>query len=230
MTAYEIFPQIVNIPFFSLTSKKNAERYLKDDKINVTSFSHGEMIYSPSSANHYVGILIEGSAKVRPCGCDDKTLLKAMKIGDIFGIANLYAENSSFPSIITADKKARVMFIDGDAFKNFIENDPAALRCYLNFLSQKIVYLNKKISTFAAGSAESKVALYLIENNFEGKFRSSFSMSELANALGVGRASLYRALDKLANSNIIKKDGTDIYIIDNEGLLALTSYDHSTQF
>ena len=230
MTVYEIFPQIVDIPFFSIASQKNAELYLKDDKITVMSFSQGETIYSSASSDHCVGILIDGSAKVRPCGCDDKTLLKAMKIGDIFGIANLYAENSSFPSIITADKKARVMFIDGDAFKNFIENDPIALKCYLGFLSQKIVYLNKKISTFAAGSAESKLALYLIENSSEGKFISSLSMSGLANALGVGRASLYRALDKLINLNIIKKDGTDIYIIDNGGLLALTSYDHSTQF
>ena len=178
----------------------------------------------------YVGILIEGCAKVHPYGCEDKTLLKAMKIGEIFGIANLYAEDSYFPSVIIADKNATVLFIDGNAFKNFIENDMIALKNYLSFLSKKIVYLNKKISTFAAGSSECKLALYLIENSADGKLNPTLSMSALANALGVGRASLYRALDKLENAKVIKKDGTDIFITDSEGLLALTACDPTTQF
>ncbi len=225
MTVYEVFPQIVELPFFSVASPKNVEYYLRDDALEVKAFTNGDIIHSPTVSESRIGILIEGSAKVRPFGCDDKTLLKAMKTGEIFGIANLYAEDSAFPSIIIADKAAKVMFINTEAFKAFIENDTAALRCYLGFLSKKIVYLNKKISTFAASNAECKLALYLIENNSEGKFHSSLSMSELANTLGLGRASLYRALDKLVNSNLIKKDGSDIYIIDDDGLLSLTSCD-----
>ena len=92
------------------------------------------------------------------------------------------------------------------------------------------IYLNKKISTFTAGNADCKLALYLIENNENGKLNSTLSMSALASTLGVGRASLYRAFDKLENANLIKKDGMDIFIIDSDGLLSLTACDPTTQF
>ena len=156
---------------------------------------------------------------------DEKTLLKTMGVGEIFGIANLYAEDVCFPSVIIADKKATVLFIDGDAFKSFIENDSSALKCYLRFLSQKIVYLNKKIATFSASSAESKLAIYLTEYSKEDSFSLSISMSELAKTLGLGRASLYRALDKLVASELIARDGANIRIIDREDLLAIASND-----
>ena len=224
MTVYEIFPDIKKLPFFKCASNDTVNKYLNEDAIKVSSFSHGEIIYSPVSKRISVGILIEGTAKVSPNG-DEKTLLKTMGVGELFGIANLYAEDASFPSVIVAEKKAKILFIDGDAFKSFIENDPSALKCYLSFLSKKIVYLNKKIATFTASSAENKLALYLTENAKENTLHLSVSMSELAKTLGLGRASLYRALDKLLDAGLIERDGADIRMIDRENLLALASND-----
>ena len=115
--------------------------------------------------------------------------------------------------------------MEGEAFKRFIENDSSALKCYLRFMSQKIVYLNKKIATFTASNAESKLALYLTEYSVKDEFSLSVSMSELAKTLGVGRASLYRSLDKLVDSKLIERNGSDIRIINREDLLALASND-----
>lgn len=224
MMVYEIFPEIENLPFFKYALKDNVNKYLTDDSIKVNSFSHGDIIYSPISKDISVGILMDGIAKVRPNG-DEKTLLKTLHQGEIFGIANLYAEDACFPSIVIAEKKATVLFIDGKAFKSFIENDPSALKYYLRFLSQKIVYLNKKIATFAASSADSKLALYLTEYSSENTFSLSISMSELAKTLGLGRASLYRALDKLVALELIHRNGSNIKILNRENLLALASND-----
>lgn len=224
MTVYEIFPDIKKLPFFECASNDTVNKYLNESAIKVRSFSHGDIIYSPASESISVGILIEGAAKVRPSG-DEKTLLKTMNVGELFGIANLYAEDAAFPSVIAAEKKAKILFIDGDAFKSFIENDSSALKCYLRFLSKKIVYLNKKIATFTASNAESKLALYLTQNANEDMLQLSVSMSELAKTLGLGRASLYRALDKLLEAKLIERDGADIRIIDHEDLLALVSND-----
>jgi CRP-like cAMP-binding protein len=224
MTVYENFPDIEKLPFFKYALKDTVNKYLTENTIKVISFSHGNVIYSPVSKELLVGILIDGIAKVRPNG-DERTLLKTLRKGEIFGIANLYAEDACFPSVVIAEKKATVMFIDGEAFKRFIENDPSALNYYLRFLSQKIVYLNKKIATFAASSAESKLALYLTEYSSENTFSLSISMSELAKTLGLGRASLYRALDKLVASDLIQRDGANIQILNREDLLALASND-----
>lgn len=224
MTVYELFPDIENLPFFKYASKDTVNRYLNEENVKVISFFHGDIIYSPVSKSISVGILIDGAAKVRPHE-DEKTLLKTLSRGEIFGVANLYAEEVCFPSIIIAEKKAKVLFIDGNAFKGFIENDPSALKFYLRFLSQKIVYLNKKIATFTASNAECKLALYLTEYSEKDDFSLSVSMSELAKTLGLGRASLYRALDKLESAKLIERDGSNIRIIDREDLLALASND-----
>ena len=106
MTVYEIFPDIKKLPFFECASNDTVNKYLNESAIKVRSFSHGDIIYSPASESISVGILIEGAAKVRPSG-DEKTLLKTMNVGELFGIANLYAEDAAFPSVIAAEKKAK---------------------------------------------------------------------------------------------------------------------------
>ena len=199
-------------------SPQSIETYLTDDALCERSFEAGEVILSSESTSRYVGILISGAATVTPAAEPSGTVLKVICKGDSFGIANLYSE-ADFPSIITAKKQSRVLFINGNAFKSLIENDPAALRAYLTLLSSKIVYLNKKISTFTAGSTEKKLCIFLAENQCCGEFSSNVSMSALADMLSVSRASLYRALDTLSEQGLIIRDGKSILIPDKNALL-----------
>ena len=143
----------------------------------------------------------------------EKVVLKTHVAGNMFGVANLYTEEPP-PSIISAVEPTDVLFVDGEAFCDMIENDMNAMRAYLAFLSKKIIYLNKEISTFTAGSAEKKLAVFLCENQQDGRFEPSFSMSHLAEMLGVGRASLYRALDSLEADGLIKRIDKTILIPD----------------
>ena len=199
-------------------SPESIEKYLTDGALCERSFEAGEIILSSESADRYVGILLSGAAAVTPSADPSGAVLKVMGKGDSFGIANLYSE-AAFPSIITAKKQSRVLFIKGDAFKALIENDPDALREYLTLLSNKIVYLNKKIATFTAGSTEKKLCIFLAENQCGGELPSSISMSALADMLSVGRASLYRALDTLSEQGLIARDGKSILIPDKNALL-----------
>lgn len=218
MTVYDFYPQIADLPFFSNADAKNVHRYITEDKFKIADFSAGELIYPKAADQLLVGIIMSGAAAAYANGNEGKTLLKPIQPGEIFGIANLYTDNADFPSIITARKTSRVMLIDGTAFKLLIENDPSALKCYLKFLNQKILYLNKKITTFTAGSAEAKLSTYIEQNCDNGVFHSEVSMTALARMLGIGRASLYRAFDKLTEIGFIRKDGHDIYVCNANGI------------
>ena len=160
-----------------------------------------------------------GSAVVATAASPDNTLLKMLKDHDVFGIANLYSNTESFPSVITAKSETTVILIDGNAFKMLIENDKDMLIAYLGLLSNKIVYLNKKISTFTAGSAEKKLCIFLAENERDGVFDQNVSMSSLSDMLSIGRASLYRALEALSYHGLIIRDGKKITIPDKYALL-----------
>ena len=66
-------------------------------------------------------------------------------------------------------------------------------------------------------SALQKLASYLLKD--EG--RIALSRVQLASALGIGRASLYRALDELTDKGYISSDGKNVTVIDREGLMSL---------
>jgi len=199
---------------------KNIDRYLTDDKLFVKEYRSGEVIYSRDSKKKLVGIIVSGKAECEPYGAKDNALLKLMCESDMFGVANLYCDNEPFPSIIIAKTAVKVLFIDGKAFCDLIENDPVVLKAYLLLMSNKIVYLNKKISTLTAGTVENKLAAYIAKNCTEDMTLPSVSMSSLAELLGVGRASLYRAIETLENEGLIKKDGKNILVLDKNALFS----------
>ena len=70
------------------------------------------------------------------------------------------------------------------------------------------------MSELSAPSVTQKLAAFLLreENGI------AQTKVKLASALGVGRASLYRALDELTESGLISVDGKSVTVIDSEGL------------
>lgn len=203
MTVYDHFPDIVRNPIFRDAAPPSVNRFFTDDTFRTGVFSVHDLIYSSESSTLSVGILCTGSARVLAGHGEEATILNTLKPGDMFGIANLFDEDSPFPTRIVATSGAKVLFLDGDAFRRCIQEDPIILRNYLAFLSRKLMYLNRKILTFTAGSAERKLMLFLLEQHTSGDVTLPCSMSELAERLGIGRASLYRARDSLIREGLI---------------------------
>ena len=136
----------------------------------------------------------------------------------MFGVANLFCETLPFPSFVIAKSASRVLFISAWALKNLIENDRTVLGNYLELLSTKIVYLNRKIATLSAGTPEAKLSHLILENEVDGIFMPGTPVSSLAIMLDTGRASLYRAFDRLVAEGYIVRRGKSIVILDKERL------------
>ena len=210
---YELIPNLKENPFFRGVSDEYIRSCFSNGKFSVKEFSKNELAYSSSDNAPTVAIIADGSAKVYSECENENALLKTLYSGDVFGIANLYAEDEPFPSRIIASSKTKILFIDGEDFKTFIENDKTALKNYLSFQAKKIVYLNRKISTLTAGNAEKKLLHFIIDHSHDNIFVSPCSMSELADMLQLGRASLYRAIDCLVENGIIEKISKNTFTI-----------------
>ena len=97
---------------------------------------------------------------------------------------------------------------------------------YLSFLSNRICYLNKKIVCLTAGSSERRLAYYLDSALSEAEDRGELTdsitvqMNTLCDMLNLGRASLYRAADKLSEDGFIMREGKTIRVLDRSGMLA----------
>ncbi|MEE1115417.1 MAG: Crp/Fnr family transcriptional regulator [Clostridia bacterium] len=184
-------------------------------------FNSGETVFSPSSDGNSVGIIISGNAWVFSDDEAKNVLLRTLSVSDVFGVSNLFSKEK-FVSRIIAHRRCEVLFIHADTVKYLLENDKTVMYNYVNFLSDRICFLNRKISCLTAGSVERRLALYLcsaIEVSFDTNENDAVydlalpvSFSSLATMLDVGRASLYRAFDRLEADGFITKNGNHITV------------------
>lgn len=86
----------------------------------------------------------------------------------------------------------------------------------VEFLLGRVVFLNKKITALSGHTAASRLELYLAENAVQkdgvSQVQLPFSLSEFAEHLCVGRASLYRTLDAMEDQGRIRRKGRTIYL------------------
>lgn len=219
MTIFEIFPDLLFHPIFQGADRQAILSFLNGSALRLVELSAGSAIYTCDETEVRVGFLLSGRAQAFTGQSREQTLLKTIRPHELFGIANLYAEDEPFPSRILAISDCRILWIGRDALKGLIENDAAVRRNFLAFQSKKILYLNRKIATLTAGNAEKKLAVCLLDHEDNGVFVPSGSMSELAELLGMGRASLYRAIDNLVSYGWIEREEKQIRILDKDALL-----------
>ncbi len=202
---------------FCHSQKEELARVLRNHQCHVKVFTDGEVILSPETTQRTAGILLEGKAVVHTPDPSRKMLLRFLDRGEPFGIANLFSEDR-FVSIIHAHGDCRVFFLAEDAIGKLLESDRNFLFQYLGFLSGRIRYLNQKIGYLSAGSAERRLAIYLASFG-EQNFRLPISISALSELLDVGRASLYRAFDRLEADGFLIKAGRNFTLPDRETML-----------
>lgn len=218
MISEKDWKKISENPLFDGVDLPRAREILDAADGRTACFADGEIILSPHSAEKTAGILLSGSAVVTTPDPTKTTLLRYLGVGEPFGIANLFCD-APYISMIRAHGSCRVFLMPERAIKGLLEEDHAFLYQYLGFLSGRIRYLNRKIGYLTAGSAERRLALYLASLGKES-VRLSESISALSDLLDVGRASLYRAFDKLTEDGFLAKDGRTIRLLDIDGMLA----------
>ena len=196
-----------------LFSKLEIERFKADMKI-ITA-KKGETIMTENNFSRCLALVLKGRASVSKIGLDGRrTIINRFSEGDVFGMATLFFEEEEYPSEITAENSLRLAVFPKETIEKAFFEYPDFAKAYVVLLSEKIHFLNKKLSAFSEGEAAEKL-LRWIKNFSNGKneFFLPCSVSKLAGMLGIGRASVYRAFDTLSERDIIRKDGKKIVIL-----------------
>ena len=194
-----------------LTNYFNLFKNLSDDEINrIISFAglNEEMFSSQTIIHNYrlcdkIGILVKGKAVIRS-GIDG-VIIKKLTVGDVYGVASMF-EKPSHSTTVIAIKDCTILTMTKEFIENCINESATFATNYIKLLSQKINFLNNRINFFTAKSAENKVYSYLLQLPRDGnRLELSNDMSTIAKMIGIGRATLYRALDKLESCGTIEK-------------------------
>lgn len=195
------------------------EKIIEEHPPTIISYKRGELIYSSADGRGLVGFVASGRCEVRIDRSDgSKTLLNVLNESQSFGILSIYSKEE-FPSKIFAAVNTTVIFFNEDKIRHFVNNYSQISANLIDFLCERISFLNKKVATLSSGRVEDKLAKLLLSEC--EKYNSNtfpFNRQKTAERIGAGRASVYRAIAILSDEGLISLDEKTIQIIDRDGL------------
>ena len=193
------------------------EQMVLDDRCQKRTYEKGQIIFDETHFHRSLGILLSGEVLVEKNTGGTRLIMSRLGPGDCFGAAAMFHSRNRYATILTARKATDVLFLSQELIAWAMRRDPEITENYISYLSDRIWFLNQKLSALTAGTTEQKLAVFLLG-------RSEFtSMTDLSQQLHVGRASLYRALDAMEGRGLIRRDGKSVELLDEDGLLAISA-------
>lgn len=209
-----ISENIYSHPLFKDADPEILFEILNSSGCEKVKYKSGDPIFSSKRNENKIGIIEKGRAVVLSEDADRAVILRNLYSGDAFGVATLFSPEQNFVSNIVAKSPCTILFINAESVKALLEKDKQIMFNYIQFLSQRIRILNKRISCFTAGNSEKRLYFFLEGLANEDKTVDlDISMKTLCEMLDIGRASLYRAFEKLEKDNLILKEGKKITIL-----------------
>jgi CRP-like cAMP-binding protein len=210
---------ILSHNLFRGCSEKDIKKIIIDGG-KPLSFRSGDIMETDFRS---VGILLSGRGAIYSSDKSRHTLLRFISPGDAVGVAGLFAAKAPETQIIACgDGKSEMFFIGREAFEQLMneESDGQFRTNLIKFLSDRVTFLNSRIDCVTGGSAERRLALFIKNSPVDssGCVLLGMSMTALAHALDIGRASLYRSFDSLQNNGIIERDGNCVKILSRDSL------------
>ncbi len=195
-----------------LTETEKAQCWTIDAGYEQT-FGKGAAIYSADHADRALALVLDGCVQVY----HGRVMMNELHKGEVFGAAALFGGEEPYPSTVTAHTACRIRFLPQQTVSRWMAANPRVGENYIRFLSDRIRFLNRRLSTLTAGQADGKLWRYLLAHRDEsGTVILKGGMTELAKTLDMGRSSLYRSLEALADAGKIRRHGKQIVII-NKG-------------
>lgn len=224
MKEKELFDIVSSLFLFKNVTPERIVTLLSKISPELKRFSQGECIYSPKEFSTKIGFVIKGLCVVERQRADGAPIpLNSLKDGDAFGVLSVFSDGGEFPTFIKAKKETQVVFFDKDDVIYLLKNEPEIAINTIYFLGNRIEFLNDKLSTFSSDNIEQKVAkLIMQEFKKQGSLCFDFNCKKASEALNIGRASLYRAIDSLTRDGILTLENKKINISDLEGLERIT--------
>ena len=200
------------------------ERIVSDRRCRLEQFDKGQTIFDETHFRRCLGIILSGTVRVDKLTPEGRPMkMASLGPGECFGAAGMFVRRSRYPSVLTAQSPAEVLFLPETLIRWAMQRDFTITENYIRYLSGRVWFLSEKIVGLSAGSAEQRVARFLLEQPEED--RGTSSMTDLARQLNMGRASLYRSLDALSERGLIRRTGRMVEIPDREALEAVVRGD-----
>lgn len=186
----------------------------------VKRYEKGRLVYGKTDFSRSLGIVLSGNLRVTKGNAGGHAMIMStLGPGSIFGAAALFNDETEYATDITALCESEIIFFSQRLVGRMMRFEPQIADNYVKYLSERILFLNRKIYLLSSGTAEQRLASFLLDNVPEGSMSElPMPLNMLSLALNVSRASLYRAFDSLTQDGVIEKEGKKVCINNAERL------------
>ena len=183
---------------------KTITHIIKEIPPQQKTYKRNDLIYPSPNDKEAVGFVIQGKCEIRkPRSDSGKTVINILSPGDSFGILSVFSDEE-FPTEIYASVNCSILFFSKEQIISFVNNYSQISTNIITFLADRVNFLNRKIATFSAKSVESKLAAFILDEcERQSSDTITFNAKKTSEEIGVGRASVYRALASLQDSGLI---------------------------
>ena len=182
------------------------------DKAQVKDFDKNEIITTYIVNRNMIFIVLEGSADlIRYDFNGNQTIIEKFNKYDVFGEI-FYRININNELFVKAREKSKILMFNYDMFERKCKKNckfhEELLIGLPNLVLTKVSDLNLRIELLSQKTIRDKILSYfriLSQNSFSKTFTLPFSLTDLADYLGVDRSAMMREIKALKEDGIIKK-------------------------
>lgn len=179
---------------------------LLEDKYNARrTYNVGDCIVRQGTPCRALYILTKGTLTAGMTNAEGKELtIERLSAPELLAPAFLFGEENHFPVTLTAQSDCELCIINKNSFLTFMHEYPSAMEYFIAQISNRCVFLSRKLNEFALQNLRYRVLNYLKQ------YGTITNQQEVALRLGVARPSLARVLSELLKEKILVKKGNGI--------------------
>jgi CRP/FNR family cyclic AMP-dependent transcriptional regulator len=183
---------------------------------NVLECSAGHLFFQPEETGRVLFVLEKGAVRIFRTIGDRKITLRVLAPPAIFGVLGCFGRGKYYSSA-EAVEASRVRMISRDSIEALLECAPQLTYKLLDLVSERYLYILRKMEMFARKGLIPRLATLLLEHA-DNDVVAGMTHKELADRLGLHRESITATLGELRRAGIIKIERRTIRILQRERL------------
>ena len=203
------FYELSDFSLFSGCRNDYLEEMLAAASCRLSSYHSGDIIALQDSVCRSLLLLAEGTVSARMTNPDGKEItIENLSAAEILAPAFIFGSENTFPVTILANSECHIWTLSKDNLLEIMQKDSIILRNFLRIISDRSLFLSRKLNEFALQSLSSRFLSYL------KKHKRISNVQEVSEILGVARPSLSRVIALLLERGEIMKEEQGYIIVE----------------
>lgn len=194
------FYDILDFTLFEGVNKDGIAEFLKNASNKISSYKKGGIVVLQDSVCKSLLLLCQGTLLAKMTNAEGKEIvIEHLSAPEILAPAFIYGTENRFPVTLQAEDEVIIWSLSKDDFLKMMETDDALLRNFLRQISDRSVFLSRKLNEFALQNLSTRIVSYLQRNAV------ITNIQDVAFIMGVARPSLSRILSAMVEEGVLRK-------------------------